>query len=515
MQDCEVLIAGAGPTGLVLALWLTRLGVRLRIVDKVATPGTTSRALGVQARTLEYYRQVGIADDVIARGLKFRAANLWVRGRRVARVPFGDFGVGVSPYPYMLMFPQDEHERFLIDRLAALGVTVERPVELVGFDDRGDRVVARLKRADGTEESCEAQYLAGCDGARSVVRDIVKAGFPGGTYTHMFYVADAVGNGPVMDGELHVALDDSEFLAAFPMAGDGHARLIGTVRDDAVDANRPLEWSDVSTGVLDRLRVGVAKINWFSSYHVHHRVAGEFRVGRAFLLGDAAHIHSPVGAQGMNTGLGDAINLAWKLAAVVQDRAPARLLDTFAPERMAFAQRLVSTTDRAFQLVVSESPLARWVRAHVVPIVLPLVFSRDAMRRFMFRTISQTAIEYRHSALSTGEAGGVKAGDRLPWVELGGGAKAADNFAPLVALDWQMHVYGAAAPEIAATCRARGLALHEFAWSDAMAAKGLARNAAYLVRPDGYIGCAAGGADAATLNAYIDTWITGMRAKER
>ena len=190
------------------------------------------------------------------------------------------------------------------------------------------------------------------------MRDIVKAGFPGGTYTHMFYVADAVGNGPVMDDELHVALDDSEFLAAFPMAGDGHARLIGTVKDDAVDANRPLEWSDVSTGVLDRLRVEVAKINWFSTYHVHHRVAAQFRVGRAFLLGDAAHIHSPVGAQGMNTGLGDAINLAWKLAAVVQERAPARLLDTFEPERMAFAQRLVATTDRAFQLVV-ERELAR------------------------------------------------------------------------------------------------------------------------------------------------------------
>ena len=181
MQRCEVLIVGAGPTGLVLALWLAHLGVRPRIVDRVAEPGTTSRAIGVQARTLEFHRQVGLADEVIARGLKFGAANLWVRGRRVARVPFGDFGVGVSPYPYMLMFPQDEHERLLIARLEKLGISVERHTELVGYRDEGDRIAARLRRGDGREESCEADYIAGCDGVHSIVRETMGTGYPGGT----------------------------------------------------------------------------------------------------------------------------------------------------------------------------------------------------------------------------------------------------------------------------------------------------------------------------------------------
>src|SRR6476646_9613671 len=156
MRDCDVLIAGAGPTGLVLALWLVHLGVRVRIVDKVGEPGTTSRAIGVQARTLELYRQIGLAEDVVARGLKFGAANLWVRSRRAARVAFGDMGVGVSPYPYMLMFPQEEHERLLIERLERLGIHVERPSELVDFDARGDGIVAQLRHAGGRDETCEA-----------------------------------------------------------------------------------------------------------------------------------------------------------------------------------------------------------------------------------------------------------------------------------------------------------------------------------------------------------------------
>src|SRR5512144_1017726 len=190
MANCDVLIAGAGPTGLILAYWLARLGVRPRIVDMAAEPGTSSRALGVQARTLELYRQVGLADEVVARGLRFGAANLWVSGRPVARVPFGDMGKGMSPYPYMLIFPQDQHERLLIDKLREVNVEVERPLELVAFEEHTGGVAAQLRHPDGRAETCEATYLAACDGARSIVRQIVKAGFPGGTYAHLFYVAD-------------------------------------------------------------------------------------------------------------------------------------------------------------------------------------------------------------------------------------------------------------------------------------------------------------------------------------
>jgi 2-polyprenyl-6-methoxyphenol hydroxylase-like FAD-dependent oxidoreductase len=329
MSNPQVLIIGAGPTGLVLALWLVRLGARVRVVDKAAEPGTTSRALGVQARTLEFYRQFGLAEAVVGQGLEFAAANLWVRGRKRARAAFGEMGRGLSPYPYMLIFPQDEHERLLTGRLAAEGVAVERRTELLGFED-GSRVLARLKRPDGTEEVCEADYLAGCDGARSQVRQSLGIGFPGGTYAHLFYVADAQGSGPIMNGELHAALDDADFVAAFPMKGVGHARLVGMAEAPG-GGREALAWEDVGKGVLERLGVGVERVNWFSTYRVHHRVADRFRRGRAFLLGDAAHIHSPVGGQGMNTGIADAVNLAWKLAAVLRGRARPRCSTATSP----------------------------------------------------------------------------------------------------------------------------------------------------------------------------------------
>ena len=213
----EVLIAGAGPTGLVLALFLTRQGVKARIVDAADAPGTTSRALAVAARTLELYRQVELADDVVARGLKLAAANVWVGGKRAAHL-HREIGAGLSPYPYMLILPQDQHERLLIERLAALGVTVERGVSLTGIEPRAEHVVARLAHASGRAETCEAAYLAGCDGARSPVRDALGAEFGGGTYSHLFYVADVEAGGPAANHELHVALDDADFVAIFPLA---------------------------------------------------------------------------------------------------------------------------------------------------------------------------------------------------------------------------------------------------------------------------------------------------------
>jgi 2-polyprenyl-6-methoxyphenol hydroxylase-like FAD-dependent oxidoreductase len=506
MSDTQVLITGAGPTGLVLAIWLQRLGVRVRIVDQAAEPGTTSRALVVHARTLEFYRQVGLAEAIVERALKFAAANLWARGRKAGRVVFGPMGQGLSPFPYMLIFPQDQHERLLIEHLAKHGVQVERRTQLLGFEDTGGRVLARLRRPDGTEEGCEAACLAGCDGARSTVRDVLGAGFPGGTYSHLFYVADVQASGPVMNGELHAALDEADFLAVFPMKGAGHARLIGIVQPAAEAEPEELSWDDVTKGVIGRLGITVQQVNWFSTYRVHHRVADRFRRGRAFLLGDAAHIHSPVGGQGMNTGIGDAVNLAWKLAAVLHGRAEPALLDTYEPERIAFARRLVATTDGAFTVVTSSGPIARLVRVDVVPRLLPMLFTSRSFRRLMFRTVSQIAINYRSSSLSEGRAGSVRGGDRLPWVTTGGTADiGSDNFSPLTSLDWQVHVYGAAAASISEVCARRGLALHIFSWQSAMSRSGLAQVAIYLVRPDGYVGLADPEASPVRLERYLDT----------
>jgi 2-polyprenyl-6-methoxyphenol hydroxylase-like FAD-dependent oxidoreductase len=389
----------------------------------------------------------------------------------------------------------------LIDRLAEAGVEVERQTELVAFEERADGVLAGLRRSDGATETCEAAYIAGCDGAHSTVRQALAIGFTGGTYEHLFYVADVEARGAAMNAELHVALDASDFLAVFPLKEKGRARLIGTVRAGE-QAHEDISWNDVSTRVIEWMRIDVERVHWFSTYRVHHRVADRFRTGRAFLLGDAAHIHSPVGGQGMNTGIGDAVNLAWKLAAVVNRGADPSLLDSYEPERIAFARRLVATTDQAFTYVTSSGPVARRVRLNVVPAVIPLIFANAATRRFMFRTVSQTAVNYRGSRLSEGRAGSVYGGDRLPWVTTD--SNGADNFAPLTTLDWQVHVYGVAAPDMQAICEARMLPLHVFPWRPAMRRGGLRRDAVYLVRPDGYVALADPEGRAAAVTSYLD-----------
>lgn len=491
MADTQVLIAGAGPTGLVLALILRQAGVSVRIVDKAPEPGTTSRALAVQARTLEFYRQLGIADEVVQAGRKVPAVNLWTRGRQAAHLPIARYGAEISAFGFPLIYPQDEHERLLIARLSDLGVTVERPLDLTTFEEHADGVRATLRRADGTTETCQALYLAGCDGARSIVRGAIGAEFPGGTYEHLFYVADVEASGPALNGELHVDMEDADFLAIFPLKADGHARLIGTVRGERAQHADTLTFADVGERAMANLKVQVARVNWFSTYHVHHRVADRFRRGRALLAGDAAHIHSPVGGQGMNTGIGDAVNLAWKLAMVVKGQAGATLLDTYQPERIAFAHRLVATTDRVFTAVTASGPVARVIRTEIAPRALSVAIRLPGAPKLAFRTVSQTAIAYPDSALS--ESGG---GERLPWVRLASGD---DNHAHLQGFVWRAHVYGASPEGLDL-----GVPLTVFPWEEAFAAAGLRRDALYLIRPDGYVALLAPRPDAGQVGAYLE-----------
>jgi 2-polyprenyl-6-methoxyphenol hydroxylase-like FAD-dependent oxidoreductase len=499
MPQTDVLIIGAGPTGLVLALWLTKLGIKVRIIDKTAEPGTTSRALAVQARTLELYRQLDLADAVVVKGHQVPAVNLWVKGEPKAQISLAAMGSGLTPYPFLQIFPQDEHERLLIERLGALGVAVERRTELVRFTEQENGVLARLRGPDGEEQDCEASYIVGCDGARSAVREAIGAGFPGGTYRQLFYVADVEASGAALNGQLHVDLDEADFVAVFPLAGEGRARLIGTVRDERADRADTLTFSDISNHAIGQMKVVIAKVNWFSTYHVHHRVTQQFRKGRAFLAGDAAHIHSPAGGQGMNTGIGDAINLAWKLAAVVAGRAPDSLLDSYEAERIGFARRLVATTDRAFSFATAEGRLADFVRTRIAPVVIPAAFAFEAVRRFAFRTVSQIMLNYREGPLSRGVAGSIHGGDRLPWAAIDG----ADNFASLNAMDWQVHVYGSANSALTAWCARQNVPLHAFAWRSEYERAGLARDALYLLRPDSYVALADTSGAPAVLDHYF------------
>ena len=499
MDNYDVLIAGAGPTGLVLALWLTRQGVRVGIVDKAAAPGTTSRAMAVQARTLELYRQLDLADEVIDAGKRNVAVNLWVKGKRRAHLSLQDAGAPLTPYPFVLIYPQDRHEQLLLRRLEQAGVEVQRPVELAGFEDRGDCVVARLRDPDGSERTCEARFLAGCDGARSTVRQGLGAGFPGGTYDHVFYVADVQARGLAADGEVHVSLETGDFVILLPYSDDGRARLIGTISAGHGSGAGAWTFDDVSHRAMHSLGLEVDAVHWFSTYRVHHRVTTHYRSGQVFLAGDAAHVHSPAGGQGMNTGIGDAINLAWKLAAVVRHEAPDSLLDSYEIERIAFARKLVDTTDRLFTFITAEGSFADFVRTRIAPLFASAAYDVGPVRAFLFRIISQITISYHDSPLSVGSLGAIKSGDRLPWVAQDG----VDNHAQPGPIDWQVQVIGKAGDDLRAWCLLHGMALNELAWSPAMEAAGFTRQAHYLVRPDGHVALCNPGAGPDALAHYF------------
>ncbi|PKY00335.1 putative FAD binding monooxygenase [Aspergillus campestris IBT 28561] len=496
----KVLIIGAGPSGLVLALSLTKQNIPVRIVDRAESKPSTSRALVIHARTLELYRQLGIAEAVVAAGHKIEASNIWISGAHRGTVRLGDAGTGLTPYPFLHVFPQDLHERLLEETLAARGVHVERHKELVGFVEKDSHVVARLRDTSSldtaSEEEYKAAFIVGCDGGHSAVRHACNIPFEGAACERLFYVADVEGSGPVFNGQAHVHFDGTDFMLMFSHAKN-RARLNGAVKQSSLkassgDGKPEVAYEDVvPVEMLSRMGVTIDKTHWFSTYHVHHRVAGSFRHGRAFLVGDAAHVHSPVGGQGMNTGIGDAINLAWKLAAVMRGAvdghdAQERLLDSYSAERRTFAQTLVKTTDTAFDVLVDEGWTGWFLRTWIVPYVAPIVSQFAFFRMKAFRRMSQVLVNYRESGLAAGLAGSVHGGDRLPWVVVDGD----DNHGKLEEVVWQVQVYGEATEDLRQWCEKKKIPLHVFAWNEAYAKAGLGRDAAYLIRPDTYVAVA-------------------------
>lgn len=506
-ETTPVLIVGAGPTGLVLALSLSRQGIAVRLIDASEGPGRQSRAMVVQARTLEFYRQFGVAEQIIEQGVKIGAAHLREGSQDggnhvVAELDFTDIGSDQSPYPFLLAYPQDEHEQWLIGLLGELGVNVEWNTRLTGFREKGDGVVADLSLPDGGAGQIAARYICGCDGGHSAVRKALGVDFSGGTYKQLYYVADVKIAGG-FERDLFINLGKNTLALMLPVRSRGVQRLIGlvpTVLADADSANRDdIGFEDLRSYVEPLVDVQVTEVNWFSTYRVDHRVAGRFMVGRAFLLGDAGHVHSPAGAQGMNTGIGDAVNLGWKLAQALDGRAGPVLLESYEIERIAFARQLVSTTDAAFKRVVAGGAMGVLARRVVVPLIASLAAHSRLGRETLFRTLSQIAIHYADSPLSQGRAGRVAGGDRLPWL-----GRDVDNFAPLASLNWQVHVYGDVEAALTSVCATLHLPLHVFDWIEIAKHVGLARDAVYLVRPDGHVALAAhGGGMVTALQDYV------------
>jgi 2-polyprenyl-6-methoxyphenol hydroxylase-like FAD-dependent oxidoreductase len=513
-MDADVLVVGAGPTGLMLANQLCRRGVRTLIIDRHDGPAQQTRALGVQARTLEIYAHLGIADRALELGRRTIGADMWALGRRAARVPLEDIGRGMSPYPYLLILGQDDNERLLGEALRAQGLAVAWKTELVGLAQESDRVVATLKQPDGTTRQVTADWVAGCDGTRSAVRELNRIEFQGAAYEHVFFVADTQITGPMVPGELNVYLWPRGFHLFFPMRGDDHWRLVGILPPE-LRGRDDVTLDDVVPSIRKEAGSALAfrSCTWFSTYRIHHRRAERFREGRCFVLGDAAHTHSPVGAQGMNTGLQDAYNLAWKLALVVTGRAGAALLDSYADERLPVARRLLSTTDRMFSVVVSGNRLAGFLRTRMLPRALALAIRVEPFRKLAFRTISQIGIRYAESRLSETLPGlpqvAPRAGDRFPWLHLKFSPNGAveDLYGRLDDTRFTLLLIGQPAPS-GGVRGLENLLRTLVVPGDSPNDRELARvripgSAFYLLRPDGYVGLAGTSLDVAGVTRYL------------
>lgn len=423
IMKTDVIIVGAGPSGLALACQLIRYGVDFVIFDQKENTTPYSKAIGVQARTLEIYEQIGLADDLINLGTLAEKARLAEGGEVRGEVTFKNIGEGLSPYPFLLIVEQGLHEKKLYEFIKSLGKDVYWDTELESFTQNEAGVLANLKKTNGTTVTIEAKFLIGCDGAKSPVRHSLGLEFEGSTFERLFYVADVQLNWEFSHDALMVCLAQSTITAFFPMKGEKRYRIVGTFPENETRREGDVLYEEIEQQIIKdtKFKLDIFNVNWFSVYKVHSRRVNKFSNGRCFLVGDSAHIHTPAGAQGMNTGIQDGYNLAWKLALVLKGKANLGLLETYNEERSANAKRLLQTTDRIFDFGASDDPFIAFFRLNIFPYIANFALNLKTVQKFIFPLVSQIGINYRQSSLSKNEGFfKIKAGDRMPFFEIEG-----------------------------------------------------------------------------------------------
>ncbi len=546
-DGAPVLVVGAGPVGLTMACELARHGVACRIVDANEGPTDQSRALAIQARTLEVFEGMGIIGPFLEGGRKYYGMSAFADGRRIVHLTFDLDGLD-TPYPFPICLPQDRTERILRDRLRGLGVEVERRTALSALRQDATGATATLTDSGGRAVEVRTPWLVGCDGARSAVRKALGIPFEGAEYEENFLLADVRIDWDGAVDEITIILTPGGPVLAFPFPEEGRWRLVETSADTTADADpgRVVARFQAILREHGRPEATVSDPTWTSSFRIHRRVAGRFREGRCFIAGDAAHIHSPAGGQGMNTGIQDAYNLAWKLGLAARGVAPDSLLDSYSTERRGVVAGVVRGSHLLTRMVTLRNPVARSIRDHLAMILGEF----DLVARRMSLDLSELGVGYRQSPIVAEDrpgpfrpgildaldfGAGPHPGDRVPDIPLEPppdidgptrlfdvlrgtrhvlllfeGAHDVRDPAPIEAVGALARLH---APDLDAYLVARGdVAPPGISWDGPTLRDHFgelhrrfgARGAClYLVRPDGYIGYRAMPPDPVRLQAYL------------
>lgn len=535
-RSADVLIVGAGPTGLALAAQLIAFGATVRIIDRRRAPVRESRALVVQPRTLELLRPIGVTEALLARGETAAAARLHL-GDRAVTVAMHDAGVYDTPYPFLLLLRQAEVEAVLRDHLRDCGLAVEWGTEFLSCQVGSTSVVAAVRVAEGGERRVKVDYVAGCDGSGSTVRRDVGIEFVGAAYRQSVLLADVAIDADLSAEPVHAFVSRHGGLVLF--AGGEHApwRVI-LIRGRRSRAAGPLDAdalrSRVALLTADRVRVG--EVAWMSDIPQQHRLATAFRAGRVVLAGDAAHVHSPAGARGMNSGIQDACNLGWKLGLVVRAVGDEALLEAYDAERRPTARLSLLLTHLLFFAEAADHPLLERTRAALAPLVVPTAVRLPWLRRAGLRTIGQLGVRYPRGALAIeGRSGlrhGPRAGSRMPDAPLSCDGMPCRLHQVLATARFHLLLCGPSAAwsrsqvsslrlrydglvdihEVNAEPATRALHDPDGALLDQLGAR---PHAHYLLRPDGHVAYRCAGTDLATVVRHLARWLPGAPASGR
>jgi len=522
-QNTDVLIVGAGPSGLMMACQLARYGIRFRIIDKKDQPTACSGALILQARSLEIFEQMNIADKAMQEGIIARKINISFNGKKALSLNLKNKAARLTQFPYILMLEQSKTEQLLADFIKSFGFTIERKTELLTFSQDNEFVTSTMQLPDGSKETVTSSYLLAADGGKSLIRSVLNIPFLGNTHELDLFVIDTKTEVDLSNEEIHFSFTKNGSTGLFPLK-NRRWRIDGSITNMLKD-KESLSFIGIKKMYAKStlLNIELQEPEWFSVFHSNQRYAAMFSLNRCFLIGDAAHLFSPVGAQGMNSGLQDAYNLAWKLSLVIHKKASESLLSTYNTERQPPSKKIISNTDRAFQLISSTNFMAKFIRLRIAPgvlkFLLPIIDRNRVLGDFLFKRISQISISYhklnsfRKTSRGRFPIRTPKPGDRLPFIKFQLHGKEVNIQDKLKQAGFQLFIFTNQAidySKIEETYKGiLSIEVIPFNQGTAPLYKklGIRNKGYYLIRPDMHIACRSNQSNIDEVGKFLDNYL--------